>query len=176
FFFFKLTRNLLTVTLLSTRGNSSCSYCCAATDCVTTSGNWKIIFGKGTKLTVESRDEYRPSYYELEHGNTKVCLATGYSRQKATEKHPLFNDTDITNRAVRIEGDSLFNNVVFLNRSDEILCENETKPEGETPCVDMVEKDPTVNTMALTMLVLRVIFIKTIVFNLLMTLRLWISH
>ncbi|GLD68592.1 T cell receptor alpha chain MC.7.G5-like isoform X2 [Lates japonicus] len=135
-----------------------------------------MVFGSGINLIVIEMDQYLPSYYELKNDTTKVCLATGYSEQNKTEEHDLFNDKNITNRAVRIEGDSLFNNVVFLEDGDNKTCEQKTKPEEETPCVDMVEKDPTVNAMALTMLVLRLIFIKTIVFNLLMTLRLWISH
>lgn len=36
--------------------------------------------------------------------------------------------------------------------------------------------DPKVNLMSLTILALRVIFIKTIIFNIIMTLRLWISQ
>ena len=37
-------------------GMSCCSYCSDQSDCVTSSGNWKIFFGNGIKLTVESSE------------------------------------------------------------------------------------------------------------------------
>ncbi|KAI3374111.1 hypothetical protein L3Q82_005925 [Scortum barcoo] len=54
-------------------------------------------------------------------------------------------------------------------------CTHCTVSEAE-PCEDTLEPDPMVNLLSLTVLGLRLIFLKTIVFNVLMTFRLWISQ
>lgn len=46
--------SLLTLTTSCSGGN--CSYCSDQIHCVTFTGNNKLIFGEGTKLTVESRE------------------------------------------------------------------------------------------------------------------------
>lgn len=47
---------MFNITLVSDWGTSWCSYCSDQGDCVTSSGNWKIFFGNGIKLTVESSE------------------------------------------------------------------------------------------------------------------------
>uniref|UniRef100_A0A3Q1HQS4 Uncharacterized protein n=1 Tax=Acanthochromis polyacanthus TaxID=80966 RepID=A0A3Q1HQS4_9TELE len=129
-----------------------------------------------------SEEEYDPYYYKLQEGDTTVCLATGFSRYNATTDHEdygkLFNDTE----AARISPDlSLYNQVIFPKDKNDKL-EN---CEGKTVCSKCflglifamwLFADPTVNGMSLTILALRVIFLKTIIFNILMTMRLWISQ
>ncbi|XP_051236312.1 M1-specific T cell receptor alpha chain [Dicentrarchus labrax] len=129
-----------------------------------------MTLGVGIKLTVETQNEYAPSYYEV--GNKTACLATGFSRYNATKSHPDNLFSDKTMNATLISGDSLYNQVVLL--SDEGKCE----PEGTQAenCEDTLEPDPMVNLMALIILGLRLLFLKTIVFNVLMTFRLWISQ
>ncbi|XP_056247580.1 M1-specific T cell receptor alpha chain-like isoform X5 [Seriola aureovittata] len=132
----------------------------------------KLIFGRGTKLFVQSREDYEPSYYRLTEENTTFCLATGFSRYNA-----LSSKTDSLNwsQVVRISGDSLYNSVVlFPHGEDEEKC---PEKDGQPPaCVELLKKGPTVNTVSLVVLGLRLLFIKTVIFNFLMTLRLWISQ
>uniref|UniRef100_A0A8C4E3X8 Uncharacterized protein n=1 Tax=Dicentrarchus labrax TaxID=13489 RepID=A0A8C4E3X8_DICLA len=144
-------------------------FCNWLSSCVN-NNNFKIIFGSGIRVLVLSQNEYAPSYYEV--GNKTACLATGFSRYNATKSHPDNLFSDKTMNATLISGDSLYNQVVLL--SDEGKCE----PEGTQAenCEDTLEPDPMVNLMALIILGLRLLFLKTIVFNVLMTFRLWISQ
>ncbi|XP_056247577.1 M1-specific T cell receptor alpha chain-like isoform X3 [Seriola aureovittata] len=148
------------------------SYCSAFLNCVTGVGSQKIQFGSGTKLIVHDREDYEPSYYRLTEENTTFCLATGFSRYNA-----LSSKTDSLNwsQVVRISGDSLYNSVVlFPHGEDEEKC---PEKDGQPPaCVELLKKGPTVNTVSLVVLGLRLLFIKTVIFNFLMTLRLWISQ
>lgn len=149
------------------------SFCCAASCCVNT-GN-KLIFGSGTRLTVEPKEEQEPSFYKLGENDTEVCLATGFSRYKQLQNETLFNGTE----PVRIskgeegEGDSVFTQVAFMTGQDDSGCKEE---ESTVPCEETLEPDPMVNLMSLTTIGLRILFIKTIIFNVLMTFRLWISQ
>lgn len=69
-------------------------------------------------------EDYSPSYYPLEKDNTKVCLATGFSRYDQHDDNLLFNDT----KPVRIEGDSLFNQVAYSTCTE--------AGDGSGPCED----------------------------------------
>ncbi|KAM7379872.1 hypothetical protein PAMP_005389 [Pampus punctatissimus] len=132
-------------------------------------GARKLIFGKGTKLVIQSREEYLPSYYKLTDKNSNVaaCLAAGFSRHNATKTEDLFNRTE----AVRISDDSLYNQVVLITPGNEMKC-------NETGLIFLLLlfADEKVNLMSLTILGLRLIFLKTVIFNVLMTLRLWLSQ
>ncbi|XP_054483283.1 M1-specific T cell receptor alpha chain-like [Anoplopoma fimbria] len=130
----------------------------------------KLIFGKGTKLFVQSDEEYKPSYFSLSDGHTSACLATGFSRINATKKEheEIFSKTD----AVRITDDSLYNQVAVFSSANETICAE----SASELCEETLQPDATVNMVSLTILGLRLLFLKTIVFNVLMTLRLWISQ
>ncbi|XP_049455498.1 T cell receptor alpha chain MC.7.G5-like isoform X2 [Epinephelus fuscoguttatus] len=142
------------------------------TCCVNINNN-KLVFGSGIKLIVTSyEEESKPSYYKLqtipsndEKSNLTVCLATGFNRHNASA----FNKTE----AVLIKDDSLYNQVTLLSPQDECA---EADSGGSPTCEDKLEPDAKVNLMSLTIMGLRLLFIKTIVFNVLMTLRLWISQ
>nr|AAO89007.1 T cell receptor alpha chain [Stegastes partitus] len=136
--------------------------------------NRKLIFGQGTKLIVQTRAEYKPSYFKLQHDGTTACLATGFSRHNAALGHRnysnLFNDSE----AVRISPDlALYNQVIFLDDSED-ACEESSGED--VPCVDTMSPDKTVSMASVAVLGLRVILFKTIVFNVLLTMRLWISQ
>ncbi|KAK2822908.1 hypothetical protein Q5P01_022973 [Channa striata] len=136
--------------------------------------NIKTVFGSGTKLIIMTKDVYEPSYFELtddDEPETKVCLATGFSRYNVTGEHDIFNKTFNEQPPVRISDDSLFNQVAFL--SDTEKCGGTEEPG---PCTDGLKPDPQVNFVTVTILGLRLLFIKTVVFNVLLTLRLWISR
>uniref|UniRef100_A0A8C8J1T9 T-cell receptor alpha chain constant domain-containing protein n=1 Tax=Oncorhynchus tshawytscha TaxID=74940 RepID=A0A8C8J1T9_ONCTS len=127
--------------------------------------NFKIIFGSGTKVVVLSREKHDPSYYSLKSSNTTACLATDFSAHNATAHLESFNKTEAT----RVKGDSYYSQVA--------LGENCTEGGGSEKCEAnwYFDTDAKINFLSLTILGLRILFLKTIVFNVLMTLRLWMS-
>ncbi|CAB1441918.1 unnamed protein product, partial [Pleuronectes platessa] len=118
-----------------------------------------------------------PSYYELGdvNGTIKACLATGFSRSNATLENKLFKNSN-SSRAVRASGDSLHSEVLLLSGNHTGKCEIGTYENESVVCVETLDKDVTVNTVSLLVVALRLLFIKTVVFNVLMTLRLWLRH
>lgn len=70
-----------------------------------------------------SGDQYEPSFYKLTHGNTSVCLATGFSRFHQLLNKTFFKQTE----AVLISQDSLFNQVAFMTKG---VDEESNCPEG----------------------------------------------
>uniref|UniRef100_A0A3P9D8P8 Uncharacterized protein n=1 Tax=Maylandia zebra TaxID=106582 RepID=A0A3P9D8P8_9CICH len=152
----------------------SITYLCERSDCVTATGaSWRLFFGAGVKLITEARTEYEPSYFRVGEGNNTACLATGFSRHKAASRHWNYSVEFRETKAVAISPNlDLYNQVIFPGGNAK-KCES---PGDPSPCVDVLEPDPKVNLMSLTILALRVIFIKTIIFNIIMTLRLWISQ
>nr|BAB82557.1 T-cell receptor alpha [Paralichthys olivaceus] len=137
----------------------------------------KLLFASGIQVTVMSRDEYEPSYYELEDQDTTItaCLATGFSKHNATLEHDLFKNgsTNMTG-AARASEESLYSQVALW--SDASQCESRTGKNESEVCEDVLKKDPAVNTVSLLVVALRLLFLKTVVFNVLLTLRLWLSH
>nr|ACI68419.1 T-cell receptor alpha chain V region 2B4 precursor [Salmo salar] len=127
--------------------------------------NNKLIFGSGVNAIVQSREKHEPSYYTLNSSNTTACLATDFSAHKANSNSEVFNNTEAT----RVKGDSYYSQVA--------LEKNCTKEDGSEKCEAnwYFDTDAKINFLSLTILGLRILFLKTIVFNVLMTLRLWMS-
>ncbi|XP_039858408.1 M1-specific T cell receptor alpha chain-like [Simochromis diagramma] len=149
--------------------------------CVNSNNN-KLVFASGVRVTVQSRTEHKPSYFRVGEPDDAACLATGFSRHNATSSHVYFKTPNMT-KAVAISPNlDLYNQVVFPGgNANEMwtlhFVVSAINPgSGDKKCVDVLEPDPKVNLMSLTILALRVIFIKTIIFNIIMTLRLWISQ
>ncbi|XP_062413895.1 M1-specific T cell receptor alpha chain-like isoform X4 [Pungitius pungitius] len=139
-------------------------------DCVNGFGN-KILFGLGSKLNVESEEVSKPTFYKLSDGDTSACLASGFSRIKAAkEQHAIFNRSTAV-----LTGDKLYNQLVLLTSEEEEEACEEAEDDSDV-CGEPVKPDGRVNLMSVTMLGLRLLFFKTVVFNVLMTLRLWISQ
>ncbi|XP_054653648.1 T cell receptor alpha chain MC.7.G5-like [Dunckerocampus dactyliophorus] len=134
----------------------------------------KIYFGGGTSLTVESKEDWEPSFYKLDklEGNVTACLATGFSRQNAMETAGK-GDAFQGSHAVRILGDSLYNQVTLLSAEHGDSCEKGDSGPGW--CQDALAPDEKVNLVSLTVLVLRLVFAKTLAINGVMTLRLWLA-
>nr|ACO08411.1 T-cell receptor alpha chain V region HPB-MLT precursor [Oncorhynchus mykiss] len=126
----------------------------------------KIIFGVGTQLIIQAREKHDPSYYSLKSRNTTACLATDFSAHNATTHLELFNKTEAT----RMNGDSHYSQVALGG-------ENCTEVGGSEKCEAnwYFDTDAKINFLSLTILGLRILFLKTIVFNVLITLRLWMS-
>ncbi|KAL6103697.1 trac [Pungitius sinensis] len=130
-----------------------------------------MIFGTGTSLTIEAKEVSEPTFYKLSGGDTSACLASGFSRIKAAEEqHVIFNRSTAV-----LASDKLYNQLVLLTSGkEEEACEQ--AEDDSDVCEEPVKSDERVNLMSVTMLGLRLLFFKTVVFNVLMTLRLWISQ
>ncbi|KAJ8357295.1 hypothetical protein SKAU_G00200890 [Synaphobranchus kaupii] len=115
-----------------------------------------------------------PSYYKLKSKNNAVraCLATDFSAYKATDEEELFNRTKTV--PTRINNEKLFSKVVLLSNDTEKLCpgkEGDGTDMCESGAGGHFETDEKVNFLSLTVLGLRILFLKSIIFNVLMTLR-----
>ncbi|XP_051911936.1 T cell receptor alpha chain MC.7.G5-like [Hippocampus zosterae] len=134
------------------------------------SGGWRLLFGTGTRLTVETREDFDPSFYKLEASNLTACLATGFSQRNAMEKvgkGHMFEES----RPVRISDDSLYNQVAVLTTAHNDTCEEGDSGQGQ--CQDALLPDEKVNLLSLAVLALRLVFAKTLAINCVMTLGLW---
>nr|BAB82526.1 T-cell receptor alpha [Paralichthys olivaceus] len=171
---FKVEQKKIQMIISSAAVTDSAVYYCALR---ASQGTGKLYFSRGNKVTVETGDEYEPSYYELEDQDTTItaCLATGFSKHNATLEHDLFKNgsTNMTG-AARASEESLYSQVALW--SDASQCESRTGKNESEVCADVLKKDPAVNTVSLLVVALRLLFLKTVVFNVLLTLRLWLSH
>nr|BAB82537.1 T-cell receptor alpha [Paralichthys olivaceus] len=172
---FKVEQKKIQMIISSAAVTDSAVYYCALSSLNV--GVNKIVFGSGTRVIIQLRDEYEPSYYELEDQDTTItaCLATGFSKHNATLEHDLFKNgsTNMTG-AARASEESLYSQVALW--SDASQCESRTGKNESEVCSDVLKKDPAVNTVSLLVVALRLLFLKTVVFNVLLTLRLWLSH
>ncbi|MFT7818710.1 uncharacterized protein LOC108921646 isoform X1 [Arapaima gigas] len=150
-------------------------FCWALSGCVN-DGSWKLIFGKGTSLLVESKIDSEPSYYQLNDGETKACMATGFSKYDAVDKKKSFNDS--STNPTRIDGEKYFDKVI-LKWNDGDCDPAEGEGAAHTTYLFMILSyfplDEKLNFLSLTVLGLRALFLKSVVFNVIMTLYMWIS-
>ncbi|XP_078790766.1 M1-specific T cell receptor alpha chain isoform X5 [Oryzias latipes] len=129
-----------------------------------------IIFGSGTSVTIQTTNEVKPDFYYLEDQDKEddVCLATSFTRHNAVTSQQDFKGFNETKPTMITEFGGVYNQVAFLKEQEKGKCQALSTSEPCTP-----KPDPIVNLASLTILGLRVIFFKTVVFNVLMTLRLW---
>ncbi|XP_067109573.1 M1-specific T cell receptor alpha chain [Osmerus mordax] len=120
-----------------------------------------MIFGHGTKVVVDNGESMEPSYYDLKKDETKACLATDFSPFNSS----IFNDRI---EATRMEGDTYYSQVALGQN-----CPSNNTYEACT--AQGIESDVKTRFLSLTILGLRILLVKTIIFNVLMTLRVWIS-
>nr|CAM73248.1 unnamed protein product [Danio rerio] len=140
--------------------DSAVYYCALRTS---GSGAYKLFFGTGTKLIVETKTEVKPNIYQV--GNS--CLATDFT------KHNVFNITDspfLKTSAVRYSGQNYYSSLKFgLDDCEETgVC---SSSGGGTD----LERDEKVNFLSLGIFWLRILFLKTVVFNVLVTFKAWMS-
>uniref|UniRef100_A0A3B3YFY9 Uncharacterized protein n=1 Tax=Poecilia mexicana TaxID=48701 RepID=A0A3B3YFY9_9TELE len=150
-------------------------FCSAVSWCVNSGSAYgKLLFGPGTRLTVQNQDELKPDYYKLGDNSTTVCLATGFTRHNGTKNADGFDDksaSQITDLSGKPTG--YYSQVAFL--TDRQTCGDDDE-KTEVQCDASLEPDEMVNLASITIFGLRVIFMKTVAFNVLMTLRLWMSQ
>ncbi|XP_072296398.1 M1-specific T cell receptor alpha chain-like, partial [Eucyclogobius newberryi] len=130
----------------------------------------KLLFGAGTRLNVQTTEDEEPSFYRLKNNDIHVCLASGFSRPDKLKKNDLFQDangTFIDRESEDSDIKGLYSQVALMSTADDERC-----PESSGYSEDSLKADPAVNLISLTVLGLRILFIKTIVFNVLFTLRL----
>ncbi|XP_052475258.1 M1-specific T cell receptor alpha chain isoform X2 [Carassius gibelio] len=128
--------------------------------CVTGTGNWKIIFGFGTRLTVETKKVEDPVYYKFDNS----CLATDFTNYTAVK---FVNATP-----VRYAERSYYSSFTF-NHSEE--CAEKACQQGSSSGNNKFESDEKTNYMSLGLYWLRILFLKTVVFNVLMTFKAWMN-
>ncbi|XP_065554973.1 uncharacterized protein LOC136023901 isoform X2 [Lathamus discolor] len=168
--------------------SDSALYLCAGQD---GSNDWQLTFGSGTRLTVQPNVTPSPSVYRLiskDDENVEMCLITDHSPEKLT-----LNWADkVTNTIVEVTTPENKQEASYLStywgKKDEMLCganhEGFGALEGEDPesgssafCVTGVSPqfrtDENLNTMSLSQLGLKIILMKGIIFNVLMTMLVW---
>ncbi|XP_075067970.1 T cell receptor alpha chain MC.7.G5-like isoform X5 [Mixophyes fleayi] len=171
-------------------------YFCA---CVN-SGNWgKLVFGGGTQLNIIPKtDRDLPSVYQLKSSKTvsglpdSVCLVTDIP---SVEQKLILNETNISSEVVLDKSDTdVWRTSVVIwdydNPSGTLPCKlhygnidvspDSDTDESQNTCSSLsidesFRTNPSMNTLSLTVLGLRVLTIKAIVFNVIITLRLWSS-
>ncbi|XP_038644090.1 M1-specific T cell receptor alpha chain-like [Scyliorhinus canicula] len=172
--------------------------CKGISQCVTIGGNNKLVFGSGTKLIVNPESDYsEPSVYVLPpRGNqpnvSPVCLVTDYFPNNVSvsvkngaasqERNHSYASLSIADRSYSMVG---FLNSPASQQDEKFECtvggEWRTLPEAaqvKRQCIAVEEDSDGVehlNTLSLTVIGLRILFLKSIVFNALMTFRIWVS-
>nr|AAI42469.1 LOC785621 protein [Bos taurus] len=163
--------------------------------CALTNSYGQNYFGRGTSLTVIPKvKDPNPTVYQLrspQSSDTSVCLFTDFdSNQVNMEKimgseGSTVHKTNSTVLNMEILG-SKSNGIVTWGNTSDAGCEytfNETIPFAsslEISCnAKLVEKsfetDINLNSQNLSVIVFRILLLKVVGFNLLMTLRLWSS-
>ncbi|KAF6720346.1 T-cell receptor alpha chain C region [Oryzias melastigma] len=138
------------------------------------SGAQKMLFGSGVGLSVEATNDVKPNFYHLKNPNEAehdVCLATSFTRYYDVMKANLLDGFNKTKPTMITGSNGVYNQVAFLDKNGTETCRALSTDEPSSP-----KPDPVVNLASLTIFGLRVIFFKTVVFNVLMTLRLWSSQ
>ncbi|KAJ1167992.1 hypothetical protein NDU88_008374 [Pleurodeles waltl] len=161
-------------------------------------GSWKLIFGAGTKLSVEPvLPDSPPSVYLLKPASVSedqagsACLITDFS---PNDQVKVFIDNKEGQRPPTLVQSGKRWSYGVVEWSSEptdqpVQCTAtykdtknytyEGKDDVQNSCPVMsvdesFETDEKLNTLSLTVLGLKIIFMKSIAFNILMTLKLWI--
>ncbi|KAJ1079232.1 hypothetical protein K5549_018160, partial [Capra hircus] len=155
----------------------------------------KLMFGKGTQVSIISEiKDPNPTVYQLrspESSNTSVCLFTDFDSNQINltqiggYEWNMVHKTDSTVLNMEILG-SKSNGIVTWGNTSDSGCKNTFNesikflPKSGIPCdAKLVEKsfetDVNLNSQNLSVIVFRIVLLKVVGFNLLMTLRLWSS-
>uniref|UniRef100_A0A3B3I9J5 Uncharacterized protein n=1 Tax=Oryzias latipes TaxID=8090 RepID=A0A3B3I9J5_ORYLA len=124
-------------------------------------------------LLCVSANEVKPDFYYLEDQDKEddVCLATSFTRHNAVTSQQDFKGFNETKPTMITEFGGVYNQVFSPLRSEGVS--KVVSLGRHLISILLLFADPIVNLASLTILGLRVIFFKTVVFNVLMTLRLW---
>ncbi|KAL6490037.1 hypothetical protein MHYP_G00003820 [Metynnis hypsauchen] len=114
---------------------------------------WKIVKEK----------ELAPQFYKLDDG--KTCLVTGFTKINATEDIKQGPDP------VLFSKESYYSRIL-TSQND---CGNLTRACDKNDLAEGFDTNTKTNFLTLSLFWLRVLFCKTIAFNILMTLKVWMS-
>ncbi|XP_063769597.1 T cell receptor alpha chain MC.7.G5-like [Pseudophryne corroboree] len=181
--------------IVNVKGEDTAVYYCAVSG-----STWgKLVFGGGTQLNIIPKtDRDRPSVYHLNSSKPvtgvpeSVCLITDIPSVKETL---LLDNRKLSSEAVLDKSDSDVwrNSIATWNDGDSsqplhcalkygginIVPEYDTAETINTCSSLSIDENfrtsPSMNELSLTVLGLRVVTVKAIVFNLIITLRLWSS-
>ncbi|XP_068274658.1 M1-specific T cell receptor alpha chain-like [Nyctibius grandis] len=170
------------------RGDAAVYYCALG---YIGSGYDKLTFGSGTRLSIQPNVTPSPSVYRLtskDDEDLEMCLITDYSPEKLT-----LNSADKqTNTVVEVATSENKQEASYLStywaKKDEMQCgathegfgelEGEDPESGTSPiCVTGVSlhfrTDENLNMLSLSQLGLKIILMKGIIVNVLMTMLMW---
>lgn len=165
-------------------------YCKALKGCVNYGGSVnKLTFGAGTLLSVKPNIKNpNPAVYQLKSpksSNTSVCLATDFDSQnnvpEVTDSLAYSSNSTVLDMKAM---DSKSNGMLAWSSRIDFKCEDAFNqifhPNSELPCDSKLaeqsfETDMNLNFQNLSVIGFRLLLLKVVGFNLLMTLRLWSS-
>ncbi|KAM6395720.1 M1-specific T cell receptor alpha chain-like [Rhynochetos jubatus] len=180
------------------RGDAAVYYCA-----VGDTSNWKVTFGSGTKLIVKPDITPSPSLYRLiskDDEDLEMCLITDYSPEKLILKSSQKQTNAVVEMATSENKQEASYLSTYWAKKDEMQCgakhEGFGELEGEDPesgngitgrvyrargtstvCVTEVSPhfrtDEDLNMLSLSQLGLKIILMKGIIFNVLMTMLMW---
>ncbi|XP_056424923.1 M1-specific T cell receptor alpha chain-like [Hyla sarda] len=174
----------------SVKPEESAVYLCAHS--ADFAGN-KLIFGRGTMVTVMPKTaRTTPSVYKLKSEKSEeglpdtVCLVTDFPSPNKTLKVDdqviTLNDEAVLDKSTtdvwRYSAVLWDNDNHDKNRACKVeYDENAVSPEDETPLAvnERLQTSPGMNTLSMTVLGLRMLTVKAIIYNLIITCRLWTS-
>ncbi|GAA6106264.1 T cell receptor alpha chain MC.7.G5 [Tachysurus ichikawai] len=135
-----------------------------------------MIFASGTKLVIHAKEKTKPEYYKVKQKNDTTiqesCLATRFTVHNDTDQK--WSPSGVHKaRAVRFEGEGYYSRLML---NDVSSCdETESNCGIKTEDAITFQSDAKTNFLALTIFWLRVLFFKTIAFNILMTVKVWLN-
>ncbi|XP_039943484.1 M1-specific T cell receptor alpha chain-like [Hirundo rustica] len=169
------------------QGSDTALYLCA----LTPSDFSELTFGSGTRLSILPEVTPSPSVYRLtskDDQDLEMCLITDYSPEKLTLNTAEQHTSAVVGVATPENSEESSYLSTFWARRDQLQCaashEGFGELEGEDPesgasavCVTGLSlhfrTDEHLNTLSLSQLGLKIVLMKGIIFNVLMTMLLW---
>ncbi|XP_061875035.1 M1-specific T cell receptor alpha chain-like [Colius striatus] len=170
--------------------SDSALYLCAETLCDTGAGYGKLTFGSGTRLSIQPNVTPSPSAYRLvseDDEELEMCLITDYAPGEI-----VFDSDKQTNAIVEVTTPDNEQEASYLStywaKKDEMQCSASLtsfeKLQGEDPesgaslvCITGMSlhfrTDENLNMLSLSQLCLKIILMKVIIFNVVMTMLMW---
>ncbi|XP_060111942.1 T cell receptor alpha chain MC.7.G5-like [Heteronotia binoei] len=155
--------------------------------CVLSATAVKIIFGSGTRMVIfPILEDSEPSLYKLkpqkgEDQTIDACLITDYSPGNISARLNNASETSDSSLVIMNDGPS-YGTVLWDSVNGSFSCEvdhegrayqlNRTE-DADDACQTDFETDERLNFLSITVLGLRIIFLKSVAINLLLTFRFW---